>query len=68
MIFESLDHKIKQYKIITNKESEIGKSKGQFIFIDVNSNLGKILFNKCLGDEFEFGKIKYKINEITLNH
>ena len=62
--FESLDGNIKQLKIIATIDSQIGKTEGKYIFIDIESNLGKILLHKCLGEEFEFGKFKYKITQI----
>ena len=62
--FESLDGNIKQLKIIATIDSQIGKTEGKYIFIDIESNLGKILLYKCLGEEFEFGKFKYKITQI----
>jgi len=62
--FVTLDGKIKQLKIITSVDSEIGKTEGKYIFIGIESNLGKILIHKCLGEEFEFGNFKYKITEV----
>lgn len=62
--FETLDGEIKQLKIITSVDSEIGKAEGKYIFIGIESNLGKILIHKCLDEEFEFGNFKYKITEV----
>ena len=63
--FETLDEKIKQYKIITTDITKTGKTEGKYTFIDISSNLGKILLHKCLDDTFEFGTNKFKITEIT---
>jgi hypothetical protein len=62
--FETLDGKIKQLKIITTVDSEIGKTDGKYIFIGVESKLGNLLIHKCLGEEFEFGINTFKITNI----
>ena len=62
--FETLNGKIKQLKIITTVDSEIGKAEGKYILIGIESNLGKILIHKCLGEEFEFGANQFKITNI----
>ena len=62
--FRSIDLKIIQNKILTNKESNVGMMDGEYSYIFINSKLGQILFNKCLDDEFVFGNIKYKITNI----
>ena len=62
--FRSIDVKIIQNKILTNKESNVGMMEGEYSYIHINSKLGQILFNKCLDDEFVFGNIKYKITNI----
>ena len=62
--FETLDGKIKQLKIITPVDSEIGKTDGKYIFIGVESKLGNLLIYKCLGEEFEFGINTFKITNI----
>jgi transcription elongation GreA/GreB family factor len=62
--FETLDGSIKQLKIITTDVSEIGKADGKYIYIALDSNLGKLLIHKCLNEEFEFGNNKFKITNI----
>ena len=62
--FESIDGSLIQTKALTDEAVNAGKSNGTYMYILSDSNLGKLLINKCLGDKFKFGTTEYKIIKI----
>lgn len=64
VFFDSIDGKIKQVKFLTDDIEKAGKSNGQYMYLLAESNLGKIIIDKSLGDHFIFGNTEYKIVKI----
>lgn len=62
--FSSKDGKLNQKKKLTNDKNLIGKFENGVDYLDIDKPLGKILFNKVIGDVFVFGKTEYKITGI----
>ena len=65
VIFESVDGKIIQKKVLIDKETEEIEFVSGYSVTYFESTLGKILRFKEEGDLFEFGKNKYKIVSIS---
>ena len=65
VIFESVDGKIIQKKVLIDKETEEIEFLSGYSVTYFESTLGKILRFKEEGDLFEFGKNNYKIVSIS---